>query len=169
MSKDSIANNNTITGIPDSTSSAVRSDSTMICCVNCNQGKNNDPNPVLTLGITFGISVFLVVIISYIKYRLDKVSGFKENMMFYSELPIDINTVAITILLTYYNKVSSVEILFFFIFLSIFLSLIMTSLRRSLLNGIEKMERWTLKSFLCIAGEYVLLLVSLIMIYNVVI
>ena len=79
------------------------------------------------------------------------------------------NTVAITILITYYNKVSSVEILFFFIFLAIILSLIMTSLRRSLLNNVEMKDRWTTKGFLCIVGEYILLLASLIIIYKVVI
>ena len=128
-----------------------------------------DGNPVLTLGITFGISVILVIIISYIKYRLDKEGGFRENMMFYSELPIDINTVAITILLTYYDKVSNMEVLFFFMFLSILLSLIMTTLRRSLLNVVERKECWTWKSFFCIAGECILLLVSLIMIFKVII
>ena len=144
----------------------------VVCPCRCyidTKSDKTDSNPVQTLGITFGISVILVIIISYIKYRLDKEGGFKENMMFYSELPIDINTVAITILLTYYDKVSNMEALFFFMFLSILLSLVMTTLRRSLLNVVERKECWTWKSFLCIAGECILLLVSLIMIFKVII
>ena len=81
MSKEANTNSTT-TGIPDCNSSADCSDSTLTCCVKCNAGVDNDSNPVQTLGITFGISVALVIIISYIKYRIDKVSGFKENMMF---------------------------------------------------------------------------------------
>jgi len=141
-----------------------------IACCSCQSVDSAKAlNSVETLGVTFGISTAIVFFIALIKYRLDKEQESHEQWKFFSELPIDINTVAITILVTYYDKVSNMSYLFLFLFVSIVLSVFCSSWRRSLLKSIDDNDTIPAKCWGYIFGEYAILLVSLVMIYKVII
>ena len=126
-------------------------------------------NTISTLIINFGISILIVLFISYIKYHLDKELESKDNIELYSELPIDFNTVAITILVTYHDKVFDKGYLFLTLFVTMGLSLFCVSLRQSLLKDFSYCDKIPNKCWWKVVGEFIILFVSLVMIYKVII
>lgn len=85
----------------------------------------------------FVIPFILLLIVSYAKYFMATSVKTKEILHFFIELPIDLYTIAITTVLTFYYRLNTINSMIYLLFASIFLVLLCSTIRRygmSLLN-----------------------------------
>lgn len=129
-------------------------------------GEKIDLNPVLQ---SFLVSLILLIIVSYVKYHLSKMSQKKDWIEMSLEFPIDICTIIITLYITYDYLVGNFNSLVLFLFLELLAVLFATTIRNKMIAKINSSDVslpvWS--AFGAILVEFVLaLIVPVILIYN---
>lgn len=99
---------------------------------------SNSNNSVDIIIGAFGISIMLLLITSYLKNFVGEKFCWNDFLFYILELPIDIYTISITILITYYYKVDTMDGMFCLLLLSFFILLLACTCRRVFLNICKK-------------------------------
>lgn len=102
------------------------------------QCTNTDANDMNTLPSIFILSIALLTFISLMKYFMANAPQKAEWGHFFLEYPIDICTIAITIIITYFFNLNSINHVMIIIFCTLIITLICCMLRRSAINSLSK-------------------------------
>ena len=100
---------------------------TTLCVEERDSVVNNDVEPVVQ---TLALSVILLLVVSTIKYHVDKKNEGKDYWNFFLEFPIDLGLVFISLFVSYYYLVSNINWLLIIAFFEVFVIIIGSILRR---------------------------------------
>lgn len=101
-----------------------------------------------TLAYSFWLSVFLLVLISLLKFLVSKESERKDWGNFILEFPIDVCLVVITIIITGFMKDENMPLGIIFVIVSLIISIICCMLRRFSLKYSYD-DDYTKRSYIC--------------------
>ena len=152
----SYASNNVITHNAGIITSAIPNQS------NYNSASENSLAPV---AYSFSLSLFLLLIVSYQKYHMDKVNNSNDYCLFFLELPIDLGNVILSIFVAYYFLVENVNAIFLAVFIEMFAMVISMTLRNSAIELLKADTFLKKDIFLRIFGELFLILFSAVFSY----
>ena len=113
-------------------------------------------NYVMPVVYSLAISVMILLIISYLKYHMDKNNNGCDYWQFFLELPIDLGNIAISVLVAYHYMVHDVKCVVIAILIELFMMLICMTMRNKaiLLLYEDTISVW--KIFLFVSIEFIL-------------
>lgn len=100
---------------------------TTLCVEERDSVVNNNVEPVIQ---TLVLSVILLLVVSTIKYHVDKKNEGKDYWNFFLEFPIDLGLVFISLFVSYYYLVSNINWLLIIAFFEVFVIIIGSICRR---------------------------------------
>lgn len=124
-----------------------------------------DKNYFTPISYSLVLSVVLLLIVSYLKYHIDKKNTAIDYCLFFLEIPIDLGNVIISVFIAYYFLVNNVNVIFIAVFAEILLMLICMTLRNTkmdLLNA-DEIKKWKIVLYCC--SEFVLVTIPAIISY----
>lgn len=128
------------------------------------------PENVNSILLTFAVSLFLLLLVSLVKYHTEKENGSKDWSLFFLELPIDIMTAIITMYISFNYLVAEINILILIIVVELIAVVVSCIMRNKMVKNIMRSDNdlpiW--KTIGCVAAELLLcFLCPLYLLYNI--
>lgn len=114
---------------------------------------------------SLALSVFLLLVVSYQKYHIDRKNDVSDYWQFFLEVPIDLGNVAISVLVTYYFLVQDINVIFLFVFIELFVMLISMTLRNTSISLLCEDNIIVRKIFFKVCLEFLLVLTPIVVLF----